>query len=158
MKLMTSDLINELILRAGGNTRQRINHNIHESLSDPVQRLFIASRLESYFRPHRHPEKWEFAVVIRGLFNVLVFDDTSRLIERVSIGPGAEVIAFEMPPDTWHSWVTMTDGSVFFETKQGPYSALRPADFAVWSPEEGTPKVEGFLTRLRKAKVGDIVA
>jgi len=158
MKLITSDSINELIVRAGANARQRINYNIHESLSDPVQRLFIASGLESYFRPHRHPEKWEFAVIIRGLFDVMVFDDTSRVMERVSIGPGAKVIAFEMPPNTWHSWVTMIDGSVFFETKQGPYKALRAADFAVWSPEEGTPQVGGFVSRLRKAKVGDLVA
>jgi cupin fold WbuC family metalloprotein len=156
MKLITSDSINELIARAGENARQRINYNIHESLSDPVQRLFIASRLESYFRPHRHPEKWEFAVVIRGLFDVMVFDDTGRVMERASIGPGAEVIAFEMPPGTWHAWVTMIDGSVFFETKQGPYEALAPADFAVWSPEEGTPQVKGFVAKLRKAKVGDL--
>jgi cupin fold WbuC family metalloprotein len=155
MKLITSDFINELIVRAGSNARQRINYNIHESLSDPVQRLFIASGLESYFRPHQHPERWELAVVIRGLFDVLVFDDTSRVMERVSIGPGAEVIAFEMPPNTWHSWVTMIDRSVFFETKQGPYSALTAGDFAGWSPEEGTPQVSGFLARLRKAKVGE---
>jgi cupin fold WbuC family metalloprotein len=158
MKLITSDLINELVVRAGANARQRINYNIHESLSDPVQRLFIASGMESYFRPHRHPEKWEFAIVIRGLFDVLVFDDTSRLMERLSIGPGAEVIAFEMSPNTWHSWVTMMTGSVFFETKQGPYTALTAGDFAGWSPEEGTPQVDGFMARLRKAKVGDLVA
>ncbi len=157
MKLITSDLINELISRAGSNPRQRINHNVHESLTDPVQKLFMACRLETYFRPHRHPEKWEFAVAIRGLFHVLVFDDTGCVLERVSIGPDADVIAFEMPPDTWHSWVTMIDGSVFFEAKEGPYTPLRRADVAEWSPEEGTPQVTGFLPRLRGAKVGDRV-
>jgi hypothetical protein len=89
------------------------------------------------------------------LFDVVVFDDTSRVTERVSVGPAAEVIAFEMPPNTWHSWVTMMDGSVFFETKKGPYVPLRGGDFADWSPEEGTPEVSGFLESLRKAKVGE---
>jgi cupin fold WbuC family metalloprotein len=158
MKLITSDLINELVVQAGTNARRRINYNIHESLSDPVQRLFVASRLESYFRPHRHPEKWELSLVIQGLFDVIVFDNTSRVIERISLGPGADVIGFEMPPNTWHSWVTMTDGAVFFEIKQGPYDARTPAEFATWSPEEGTTQAQGFAARLRQAKVGDRVA
>jgi len=158
MKLITSNLISELVVRAGTNARRRINYNIHESLSDPVQRLFVASRLESYFRPHRHPEKWELALVIRGLFNVIVFDNTSRIIELISLGPEADVIGFEMPPNTWHSWVPMINGSVFFETKQGPYDAQTAAEFAAWSPEEGTTQAQGFTARLRQAKVGDLVA
>ncbi|MGO9146782.1 MAG: WbuC family cupin fold metalloprotein [Desulfomonilia bacterium] len=156
MKLITSDLIDELIVRAGTNTRQRINYNIHESLSDPVQRLFIASSLESYFRPHLHPEKWEFALVIRGLFDVMVFNDAGKVIERVSIGPSADVIGFEIPENTWHSWVPMADRSVFFETKQGPYDA-RSSEFAAWSPEEDTQDVNEFLSRLKNAKVGEMV-
>jgi hypothetical protein len=68
------------------------------------------------------------------------------------------VIGFEMPSNTWHSWVTMTDGSVFFETKQGPYDAQTAAEFAAWSPEDGTTQAQGFTARLRQAKVGDLVA
>jgi cupin fold WbuC family metalloprotein len=158
MKLITTDLINELILRAVNHARQRVNYNLHESLSDPIQRLFIAAGLESYFRPHRHPEKWECAVVIRGLFDVMVFDDSSRVTEHLSVGPGAGVIGFEIAPNTWHAWVPMSDGSVFFEIKPGPYDPLAAVDFAVWSPEEGTSHADRFVARLRQAKVGDLVA
>lgn len=157
MKLITSDLINELIQEAGMSPRRRINHNVHESPSDPVQRLFIAARRESYFRPHRHPERGEFAIVIRGLFDVMVFDDTSRVIERVSVGPGADVIGFEMAPNTWHSWLPMADESVFCEIKQGPYDAETAAEFAAWSPEEGALLVSGFVARLRNARIGNIM-
>ena len=150
-------MISELVVLAGTNARRRINYNIHESLSDPVQRLFVASWQESYFRPHRHPEKWELALVIRGLFDVIVFDNTSRIIERISLGPEAEVIGFEMPPNTWHSWVPMINGSVFFETKQGPYDAQSASEFAAWSPEEGTTLAQGFTARLRQTKIGDLV-
>jgi len=156
MKLITSDLIDELIVQAGANARHRTHRNVHESLSDPVQRLFVASRLQSYFRPHRHPDKWEFALVIRGLFDVMVFNDAGRIIERVSLGPDADAIGFEIPENTWHSWVTMADGSVFFETKEGPYDA-RISEFASWSPEEGAPHVDEFVSRLRNARVGDLV-
>ena len=158
MKLITSGLIDEMIARAGANARKRTNRNVHEELSDPVQRLFVASRLESYFRPHRHPEKWEFVLVLRGLFDIMTFDDEGLVLERVSIGPDADVIAFELPRNTWHFWVPMADESVFFEVKQGPYDAMTIAEFAAWSPEEGSAQVDAFVARLRHAKVGDLAA
>lgn len=158
MKLITSHLFNELLVQAGSNDRKRTNHNIHESAADPVQRLFIAARLGSYFRPHRHTLKSEFALVIRGLFDLLVFDDESRLTERIIIGPGANVFAFDMPPNIWHSWIPRADESVFFETKQGPYDAQTAAEFAPWSPADGVPEVTAFFARLQDARVGDYVA
>ncbi|MEW6519881.1 MAG: WbuC family cupin fold metalloprotein [Thermodesulfobacteriota bacterium] len=158
MKLITAHLLNELLGKAGSNARKRTNHNIHESAADPVQRLFIAARLGSYFRPHRHPGKNEFALVIRGLFDVLLFDDDSRLTQRVTIGPGADAVAFDLPPDIWHAWLPRADESVFFETKQGPYDAETAAEFAPWSPAEGTPAVKAFFARLQNARVGDYLA
>ena len=157
MKTITADFLKELVERAGASARQRVNHNIHESLSDPVQRLFVASRLNSYFRPHRHPDKWEFAVVVRGLFDVIIFDDAGRVMERVTVGPASSVIAFEIPGDTWHAWVPREDASVFFETKQGPYDARTAAVFAPWSPEEGATGATGFARRLRNARIGELV-
>ena len=85
-------MVDELIAQAGETQRLRINYNIHESLSDPVQRLFIAAGLSSYFRPHRHLGTSEFAIVIRGLFDVIVFDDEGVVTERISAGPGTDAI------------------------------------------------------------------
>lgn len=158
MKLITSDLLTELCERAGKSARKRVNYNVHESLDDPVQRLFIASRIGSYFRPHRHLQKWEFALVIRGLFDVIVFDETGRITARVSVGPGESVIGFEIPPNTWHSWIPKADESAFFETKQGPFDAQTASEFAVWAPEEGSCRVNEFITRLSNSQVGDLVA
>ncbi|MEK6775666.1 MAG: WbuC family cupin fold metalloprotein [bacterium] len=154
MKVITSDLIDDLIVRAGTNVRRRINHNVHESPSDPVQRLFVAARPGSYFRPHRHPIKWEFAVVIRGRFDVMLFDDTGCVTERHSVGPGSDAVGFEIPPDVWHSWIPTADDSVFLEVKQGPYDAQTAAEFAAWSPSEGTSAVGAFVERLKVAKAG----
>jgi cupin fold WbuC family metalloprotein len=158
MKLITSHLFNELLVKAASNARKRTNHNIHESAADPVQRLLIAARLGSYFRPHRHTTKGEFSMVIRGLFDVLFFDDESRITERITIGPGADVVAFDMPPNIWHAWMPRADESVFFETKQGPYDAETAVEFAPWSPAEGAPEVKAFFARLQKAMVGDYIA
>jgi cupin fold WbuC family metalloprotein len=158
MKVITSVLIDELIVRAAASDRRRTNHNVHESPSDPIQRMVVAAMRDSYFRPHRHATKWEFAVVVRGRFDVLLFDDTGCVTRRVSAGPDAEAVGFEIPPNSWHSWIPAVDGSVFVEVKQGPYDTRTAADFAVWAPEEGAADVGRYVEMLRNTRAGDRVA
>ncbi len=155
MKLVTKRLVNELADKAGMTERLRTNYNIHESLTDPVQRLFIAACRASYFRPHRHPGKSEFALIIRGLFDVLLFDGDGTLTERISAGPETDIIGLEIPADVYHTWIPVADQSVFFEVKQGPYDPATSLDFAPWSPPEGSAKVKAFQAELAALNVGD---
>ena len=158
MKLITFRMMDELVAKAGETPRLRLNYNIHETLSDPVQRLFIAAGLASYFRPHRHPGNSEFAIVVRGRFDVLVFDDDGVVTERVSLGPDADAFSLEIPKDACHTWIPMMESSIFFEVKQGPYDPATSVLFAPWSPEEGSAPVKAFQTRLLASRVGDRVA
>ena len=158
MKLITSEAIDKLIATAGTNARRRTHHNVHESPADPIQRLFVAAKKDSYFRPHRHMTKTEFAIVIRGAFDLLIFDDQGQVTGRHAVGPETGIIAFEIPAGIWHSWIPTVDDSVFFEVKQGPYDATTAAEFAAWAPEEGSLAVFDFLARLRQAAVGDSAA
>ena len=151
-------MMGDWITQAGASERLRANYNVHRDLSDPVQRLFIAARSKSYFRPHRHPDISEFAIVVRGLFDVIEFDDQGRVIGRTSVGPGAQTMALEIPSGVWHTWLPMEDASVFFEVKQGPYDPNRPAEFAPWAPPEQTDGVVGFQQKLHTACIGDDLA
>jgi len=155
MKVISAALIEELVARAGTQTRRRTNHNVHETPADPIQRMFVAAKRDSYFRPHRHPTKWEFAIVICGRFDVLTFADDGRVTERLALGIGAPAVAFEMPANTWHSWLPLTDDAVFLEVKAGPYDPATAAEFAPWSPAEGGPAATAFAERLRRAQVSD---
>lgn len=155
MKLITAEMLDELVGKAGEATRLRMNFNIHEQLSDPVQRLFIAAKPSSYFRPHRHPGKSEFAIVCRGRFDVLIFDETGLLTRRVSIGPQQNAFGLEIPADAWHTWIPRDEASVFFEVKQGPYDPATSMEFASWSPAEGSPEVAAFQARLLKLTIGE---
>ena len=158
MKLITTDLIDDLKTQAGSSPRRRMNRNVHTQLNDPVQRLFVAARRDSYFRPHRHPDKWEFALVISGAFELLVFDDAGRLTARQTLGPGTGTIGIELESNTWHTWLALTDDAVFFETKQGPFDPQTTSEFAPWSPAEGSPHVRDFFDRLKTAQVGEKVS
>jgi cupin fold WbuC family metalloprotein len=158
MKLVTPALFAQLIERAEASPRRRSNFNLHEQADDPVQRLFIAAKRDSYFRVHRHPDKWEFSIVVRGLFEVLTFDEQGLLTQRMRVGPNADVCAFELPSNTYHTWIPLEDDAIFFEVKQGPYDAATAAQFAPWAPAEGAPEVLDFVRKLTTAQIGDRLA
>jgi len=151
-------MVDDLIATACETQRLRTNYNIHDSASDPVQRLFIAAGLSSYFRPHLHLGKSEFAIVIRGFFDVLVLDDAGVVTERISVGPDKNIVAFEITAGVYHTWIPRAKQSVFFEVKQGPYDSATSLLFAPWSPEEGSTQVKEYQEKLLAACVGDRVA
>lgn len=155
MKVIRHNDLNDLCLKAGQLPRKRTNLNIHEQASDPVQRLFVSADKSSYFRPHKHAHTWEFAMVLKGEFDVLIFDDHGCLTERFSVGPNAGSVAFELPENTWHTWIPRENGSLFFECKKGPYDPATAAVFAAWAPEEGSPDVEAFLEKVNHMNIGD---
>jgi cupin fold WbuC family metalloprotein len=157
MKRITSSMCDEWVANAGRASRLRVNYNVHDELADPIQRLFIAAKPLSYFRPHRHPGKSEFAIVIRGRFDVLIFDDEGIVTDRVSIGSCEPVFSLEIPPDVWHTWIPLDESSVFFEVKQGPYDPATSMAFAAWAPAEGTKQVEAFQQKLLSAQTGQSV-
>ena len=158
MKLVTPALFASLIEQADTSPRRRGNFNLHERAEDSVQRLFIAAMRDSYFRAHRHPDKWEFSIVVRGVFDVLTFDERGVVTQRLRVGPTADIYAFELPPNIFHSWLPLEDDSVFFEVKQGPYDAATAAQFAPWAPAEGAAEVVDFVHKLIRAQIGDCVA
>jgi cupin fold WbuC family metalloprotein len=148
MKLVTDAKLTDLTATARESARQRINLNIHKSSEELVQKLFIAATRQSYFRPHRHPNNAEFAIAIRGRFEILEFDDYGTITARGCIGENTNSIAVEIVKNTWHCWRTLSEEGVFFETKQGPYSPDTSAEFPAWAPVEGSREVAEYLLRL----------
>jgi cupin fold WbuC family metalloprotein len=155
MKLFSHALLDELNDKAAASPRLRANHNVHAAPTDLVQRFFIATRRDTYFRPHRHLTKSELALVLRGRFDVLTFDESGIVTARYEIGSDTASLGFETPPATWHTLLAATDGATFLEIKEGPYDPASAAEFAPWAPPEGHGSVPTFLQQLRAAKPGD---
>jgi len=158
MQLFDPQLINELIRQAAASARRRSNFNLHPAPADVVQRLLVAAKRDTYFRPHRHETKWECALVIQGEFDLCLFDDDGMITQRIRLGTSGDALGFEIPARTWHTWVAVKDDGVFFEVKEGPYDPARGTTFAVWAPPEGDTAVPAFLARLRSAKAGEKMA
>jgi cupin fold WbuC family metalloprotein len=156
VKLLSQALLDELAAKAAGSPRLRANHNLHSSAQDPVQRYFVCANRDSYFRPHRHLNRSELALVIRGRFVVLTFDAVGTVTGRYEVGQDGPAIGYETPQATWHTLLAARDGSTFLEIKEGPYDPVYSAEFAPWAPPEGDPSVPGFLDWLREAQPGSV--
>jgi cupin fold WbuC family metalloprotein len=155
--LIDVTLLNSLTAQARANGRLRQHLNFHASYEEPSQRLLNAMEPDSYIRPHRHlsDPKPEAFVSIRGRMALLIFDDAGALERVVCFGPGENVVGAEVPPGIWHTVVSLETGSVFYETKPGPFNPISKKDMAPWAPEEGTPEGLAYLRSL-VASVGKV--
>lgn len=152
MKTLTDSTLDELTVQAQLSQRLRVHHNLHEELSDPVQRLAVAMEPGTLILPHRHPQTWEILLPLRGRFIVLVFDDAGKVLERTMLG--TECALLELPPNTWHAVLSMDHGGVIFEVKRGPYIPLGEDDIASWSNGLGAAVLNAWYA---DARVGDKV-
>jgi len=154
VKLLPRALLDDLATQARASPRGRAHYNIHASPEERVQRFVVVAHRNSYFRPHRHLTKAELAVVLRGAFDVLTFDESGTVTARYTVGENCPELAFEVPRATWHTLMARDDGSAFLEVKEGPYDPRSAVEFAPWAPAEGDTSVAQFLARLRSLAPG----
>jgi len=132
--------------------RQRMNHNLHAELSDPIQRLAIAMEPDTYIRPHQHSRTWEMLTALCGRFVVLNFDADGVVIDRTVLGEDAVVV--ETPIACSHAVLSLDPGGVIFEVKHGPYVPFKEEDFASWSPAADTEASRSLMAWYATAAVG----
>jgi len=153
LKKLTADNLTTLSQQALQSPRLRANSNLHQELSDPVQRLAIAMEPDTLVLPHRHPHTWEVLTALRGRFTVLVFDDAGAVTERAELGVDTSVV--EIPAGGWHAVLSRDVGAVIFEVKHGPYAPIAEADIAVWGKGRSAAELNAWYA---VAKVGDEIA
>jgi len=148
-------LLDDLSRAAQAAPRRRKNHNLHGDYDDPCQRLLNAVEPGSYVRPHRHldPPRPECFLLLRGRLAVLLFADDGGIEEVVLLAADGPCRGVDIPAGVWHSLVSLEAGSVFFETKPGPYRPLADKDFAPWAPAEGSADAEAYRRTLEVAVV-----
>lgn len=130
MKLISEELLDSVSHEARESSRLRMNYNFHESLDAPIHRLLNALEPGTYLPPHRHTDKEETYVVLRGSLLTFFYDDLGNVMEKVNLNLSAGVYGVEIPSGTWHSIIALEPGTVIFEIKSGPYKPLPPEDIA----------------------------
>jgi cupin fold WbuC family metalloprotein len=132
------------------NARLRKNFNLHR-MEDPVHRLLNAIEPGTYIRPHRHlhPARTETVIRVSGSMGAVIFSSDGGVIDQRILGEG-ESVGVDLAPETWHSFVALSSGTVFFEAKAGPFEPIPEIDLAPWAPAQGTSGAAAYERGLRE--------
>jgi cupin fold WbuC family metalloprotein len=144
--------IEMLQIRAKESSRKRMNFNFHESAGDPLQRMLHAMQPGTYVQPHKHenPDKREAFIVLTGRLAVLEYNDAGEVINHIILDHEDGNFGTEVTPGTWHSIIALSENSVVYELKDGPYSPIDDKNFAAWAPREGDAECTPYLQNLIK--------
>lgn len=154
--VLSQTLFTDLIARASVSPRKRMHQNLHESYSDPCQRLLNAISSDSYICPHRHAldPKLETLICLKGRLGVLLFDDSGKVTEKLVIGQGGHgelpSAGVEVAPSTWHTVVSLEPWSILLEIKAGPFNPNAAKEPAGWAPAEGSSEAAAYLAELQR--------
>jgi cupin fold WbuC family metalloprotein len=151
-EFITINTLDHISLQARQSPRLRKNYNFHEADDDPCHRLLNAMEPDSYIQPHRHldPGKDETLIPIRGKMGLVIFDEQGKIVAQAVLEPQGDCIMANVPHGLFHTWLCLEAGSVFFESKSGPYKPLTSEEKAPWAPEETDASAGEYLMRLKK--------
>ena len=148
LRLFDAAFLDRLAAEAAAAPRRRKTLNLHAAADYPCQRFFNALSADTYVQPHRHadPAKDETLVLLRGKLGAVIFDEAGQVVAAAVLLPGQTA---DVPHGTCHSWLALEDGTIFFETKAGPYVPLTPEEKATFAPAEGDPRAPEYLAWLQ---------
>lgn len=147
---ITRDFTLDLSRRAEKLPRKRLNHNFHEKLEDPINRMINAVQPGAYFPPHKHedPDKREVFIILSGRTVMLEFGDDGKVEDHLVLDHATGNFGVEISPRRWHSLIPL-ESSVLYEIKDGPYSADTDKVFAKWAPrEDEDEKAKDFVSGI----------
>ncbi|MGH9803063.1 MAG: WbuC family cupin fold metalloprotein [Blastocatellia bacterium] len=154
IQVITSKLLDELLLRARQSPRLRAIHCLHGGDWEHCHRMLNALTPGTYVRPHRHDSdhQSEAFILLKGKLALLLFDEEGNVDFSQSriLSPADGLFGMDIPPRLWHSLVALEE-AVIYEVKGHPaggYVQERDKNFAQWAPEEGSPESEKYLRQM----------
>jgi cupin fold WbuC family metalloprotein len=79
---------------------------------------------------------------------VVCFDDSGTVTDRFLLDAEGAVRGVDLPPGIWHTVLALSESSVCYEVKPGPWEPASDKDFADWAPAEQTPEAAEFVIRM----------
>ncbi|MDE7387633.1 MAG: WbuC family cupin fold metalloprotein [Muribaculaceae bacterium] len=125
--IINDELLDSVTILAEGNTRLRMNFNLHDSLDAKSQRLLNVLLPGTILPIHRHMHTAETYILLRGKMCVIFYDDNGGVKERFNLDPSIGNYGINIPVGQWHG-IEVYEPSTIFEAKDGPYTPITPVD------------------------------
>ena len=146
VRVINKNLLDEVSAHAKASPRLRMNFNFHQSLEDKCHRMLNAVEPGTDIPIHRHPDKDESFVILRGKVRSTTYNDDGSVIESVVLCAEDGIYGVDIPKNVWHNLESLEPNSVIFECKEGPYV---PHDLFERASAENTWKKMGLCYEVR---------
>ena len=113
--------LDEVSAQAKASPRLRMNYNFHQSLEDKCHRMLNAVEQGTDIPIHRHPDKDESFVILRGKVRSTTYNDDGSVIDSFVLSQEDGIYGVDIPKGVWHNLESLASASVIFESKAGPY-------------------------------------
>ena len=120
--IINKHLLDKVSEQAKSSPRLRMNYTFHQSLDDKCHRMLNAIEPGTVVPIHRHPDKDESFVALRGKVRLTTYNDDGFEIESVVLCPEDGLYGVDIPKGVWHKLESLESGSVVFECKEGPFA------------------------------------
>lgn len=138
-KLQTVDdkNISDLIKECNTNKNNKIRICTHLNEKSLLQEMLIFHKKNKYVRPHKHLNKIESMIVIKGKIKFLIFNEDGSLKNFFYMKPygKGKVFYHSMKVSVYHSFIIESDSVFFLEITQGPFKR-KDTIFANWAPKD----------------------
>ena len=125
--LLNDSILDSLLSEASSSPRLRMNMDLRNSPEDMSQRMLNALEVGTRMPVHRHRSTSETQLLLRGVLDVMYYDDSGRETQRFRLDPLNGSYGLNIPAGQWHS-LEVIEPSVIFEAKDGPYVPLSDED------------------------------
>ena len=129
--IINQALLDKLTEQAKASPRLRMNMDLRNGPEDTSQRMLNALEPGTVLPIHRHRESSETVVILRGKIEWIFYDENGNETERVVLDANGEPRMLNVERDRWHSLVCLEEGSVLYESKDGPYHPLEDDEIMV---------------------------
>ena len=125
--IIDNNVLDTLQAEARQDKRLRRAMPFHKSYQSPCQRMLNALEPGTIIPIHRHTDKEETYVLLRGEVRVSFYDSHKVALESITLSETSDTRLLIIPQGTWHS-VQAICPSVIFEVSDGPYIPLTDKD------------------------------
>ena len=141
--VIDNNVLDNLTAQAKASPRLRMNLNFHQSLDEKCHRFLNAVEPDANIHIHRHPEKEESFVVLRGRVRVITHNDDGTIIDDMVLNPSEGRYGVNVGKHVWHTVEALEPGSVIFECKEGLFVEHEVEGILVVDNKEGFESLEG---------------
>jgi len=114
---------NKTLLKAVGVSKKykiNLRLNLHKSKNNEIHSMIMISRKGTTTDIHLHKKYYTTYHLIKGKVNFFFYNKKGDIFKKLSTNDRDKII-IKIPPNTFRSYKTLSEISVFHETREGPY-------------------------------------